>query len=361
MVVTRTAVKPKDKATSQAGSGLRRFAAGEVVFNDGDHANSLYIIQKGQMRLYKPKGRGFIEIAVLRAGEVIGEMAYFDEDGSGNRRSCAASAMINTEVIEISFPAFSKTMAGLNPWFKTIINTLASRLRKANSRIRELEANSVSHNYGGAGASTYEFFRSVDVVKTLSVLFLVLKGHGEKHASGISCHRNTMNFYAFEIFNVMESKFDEMINMLVEMEFMSIAKDGDGFPKVLVATHLDVIRQLLIFFNSQRIAPEEKKLKIPAKCEDFLEKILVQIGSSKEAKVEVNLSKILDAYKTKNIFIDLPNLEEARAAGFVGEVIVGDGNALSCDVQLARLIMTMPSIRMMNRLTRFNEQQSGGK
>ena len=39
-------------------------------------------------------------------------------------------------------------MSGLNPWFKTIINTLANRLRSTNARVKELESNSASINYG---------------------------------------------------------------------------------------------------------------------------------------------------------------------------------------------------------------------
>jgi CRP-like cAMP-binding protein len=132
---------------TQIKSGLRELKPGEILFNDSEPADSLFIIQKGQIRLFKPKGKGFIEIGVLRAGEVIGEMAFFDEDGSGKKRSCSAAALTPVEVVEISFLAFGKTMQSLNPWFKTIINTLATRLRKANTRIKELEDNQTA-NYG---------------------------------------------------------------------------------------------------------------------------------------------------------------------------------------------------------------------
>ena len=128
-------------SAQQKKSGIRTFKPGEVLFNENDPATSLYIIQKGQIRLFRPKGRGFVDLAILRSGEVIGEMAYFDE--KSRRRSCSASAIVTTEVIEISFVAFAKTMEGLNPWFKTIINTLANRLRKTNERVKELETNSV--------------------------------------------------------------------------------------------------------------------------------------------------------------------------------------------------------------------------
>ncbi len=139
---------PTSTPATQQKSGIRNLVPGEVLFNDGDNADSLFIIQKGQLRLFKPKGKGFIEIGVLRAGEVIGEMAYFDEDGSGKKRSCSASAITPVEIIEISFVAFGKTMQSLNPWFKTIIQTLAQRLRKTNTRVKELEDNQASLAYG---------------------------------------------------------------------------------------------------------------------------------------------------------------------------------------------------------------------
>ena len=139
-----------------AKSGIRNLKPGEILFNEGEVADSLFIIQKGQVRLFKPKGKGFVELAVLRSGEVIGEMAYFDEDGSGRKRSCSASAITPVEIIEVSFVAFGKTMQSLNPWFKTIITTLVTRLRKTNTRIRELEDNQASVSYGGKH-SGYEF------------------------------------------------------------------------------------------------------------------------------------------------------------------------------------------------------------
>ncbi len=54
---------------------LSQYEPGEIIFNIRDKANSLYIIQKGQIRLFVPKGKGYVDLAILRSGEVIGEMA----------------------------------------------------------------------------------------------------------------------------------------------------------------------------------------------------------------------------------------------------------------------------------------------
>ena len=65
-----TAATPKKPATGK--SGLIKYSPGDVLFNQNDPADCLYIIQKGQIRLFIPKGRGFVDLAILRTGEVIG-------------------------------------------------------------------------------------------------------------------------------------------------------------------------------------------------------------------------------------------------------------------------------------------------
>ncbi len=360
MATTPASPKAKSAAAPKAsgGSGLRRLQPNEVLFNDGDPGNSLYIIQKGQLRLYKPKGKGFIEIAVLRAGEVIGEMAYFTEDSEAKRRSCSAKAMIVTDIIEISFAAFDKTMQNLNPWFKTIVNTLAARLRKTNDRMKELESNSVSHGYGNK-AATYEFLRPVDIVKIMSVLFLTMKGHGENSSQGVSVHKKVISFYAFDIFGLMESKFDELINFLSSLGHVAIAKDKEGMPALIVVKNLETLRSLLIFFNTQRILPPEKQTKVPPKTEQFLDAILEQVKEKRLSgdTVKINLTPILEHYQAHNVRIELIDLDDARIQGFVGDTVVEANNQLVCDLYLSKLLPVMPALRMQNAIQKLNENQ----
>lgn len=359
------------KATSgQAGgqnaaagkSGLVVLNQSDVLFNEGDAASSLYIIQKGQIRLYLPKGKGFIEIGVLRAGEVIGEMAYFAIEEKEKKRSCSAQAIVRTEIIEISFIAFNKTMSNLNPWFKTIVNTLASRLRKTNAKVKELETNSVSAGYG-SGSVGYKFFRNVDVVKVLSMIFLVVKSHGESTPNGFDVNKKTLDLYAFDIYNIQESKFEELISTLQSLGYMDIVKDKNNLPNVYRFFNLDLIKQLFTFYNVQRNTADEKKLKISSKCEIFLGQILGQFQKSniQTPKAEANLTTIIEAFKTQNVKMDVDDLQEARDAGFVGDVIVGDNNNLLCEVNQDSLKSVFPSIRLMNAIQKVNEVKQNVK
>jgi CRP/FNR family cyclic AMP-dependent transcriptional regulator len=356
--------QPQQKAAqAKAGkSGLQVLNAGEVLFNEGDSASSLYIIQKGQLRLYKPKGRGYIELAVLRAGEVLGEMAYFAVEANEKRRSCSAQAIIRTEIIEISFNAFDKTMSNLNPWFKTIVNTLASRLRKTNAKVKELEVNSVSQGYGSSGLG-YKFFRNIDVVKILSMIFLVTKSHGEQTPYGTDINKSTITYYGFDIYNLQEAKFEELLSVLKELGVMDFIKDKNNAPNIYRFFNLDIIRKLMNFYNTQRNLVEEKKLKIGTKCEIFLGQILQQIQSKnpppEQTKFEANLTSIMEAFKSSNVRIEIDDLEEARVAKLVGDVIVGASNNLSCEVNYELLSSVYPGIRLTNAISKVNDLKAG--
>lgn len=361
-------------ATNPGGkSGLRQLKAGEVLFNDGEEADSLFIIQKGQLRLYKPKGKGFIEIAVLRTGEVIGEMAYFDEDGSGRKRSCSAAAMTPTEVIEISFTAFNKTMNSLNPWFKTIINTLATRLRKTNLRIKELESNSTA-SYG-AKAGEYEFFKNSEVIRLLGTLFLVYKSHGERSDQGWSVHKKTLDLYANEVFSIPESKMDTLVFTLRDLGLLSILDDADKNPYVFLLHNLDLVRSIFIFYNTEKHLPAEKRMRISANAELLLEKILeyapqnpLRDIANQKPRDEYdpapkfthyyNLSPILQEFKTRNIPVNADHIEDARTIQVSGERVMADGEVL-VELDLPRLQRMFPIVKFANTLMRFNREKAG--
>lgn len=357
-----TAAQPK--------SGLRSLKASEILFNDGDPAESLFIIQKGQIRLFKPKGKGFIEIGVLRAGEVIGEMAFFDEDGSGKKRSCSASAITGVEIVEISFLAFGKTMQSLNPWFKTIINTLATRLRKANGRIKELEDNQTA-SYG-KNAGTYEFMKPIEVMRVLGTLFLVFKAHGEVKGQSLAVNRKILTLYTNDMYQIMESKLESVLTLLVSLNLMEIIDDEEKLPNLLLLKNLELIRQIFIFYNTERHLPDEKKMHISDKCEMIIAKMLEKLPSNpvvdipnlkvteesipKFTKYFV-LNSVLDEFKAKNIPINPDHLDDGRSAGFFGEVLMKDGQVL-IEVDMGKVQKLYPVIRFMNAIKKANLEKT---
>lgn len=336
-------------ATTAKKSGIKTLAPGEILFNEGDNATSMYIIQRGQLRLFRPKGKGFVEIAVLRSGEVLGEMAYFDPDSK--TRSVSAAAITSVDIIEISFNALEKTMAGLNPWFKTLINTLAERLRKTNERVRNLENNSVGFS------SDYKFFQSADVVKILSVLFLTFRSLAENKEGRWYLNYNRIKTYALEIFNINEAKMEEFIQLLTDEQIIEVSTDDQDASKVLSAREPDTFRIFQVFFNTQRSLRDDKKLHISSKCEKFMVRVMEECSSLPivDGKVDIELSKIVSHFKEYNLGISLDDFQGAKNAKFCGEYRMGENNSITATINIDYMRRMYPVVRFMNALNRVNE------
>jgi CRP/FNR family cyclic AMP-dependent transcriptional regulator len=353
------AATPAKKSSSAKKSGIRTFRQGQVIFKENDPAQSLYIIQKGQIRLYRPKGRGFVDLAILRSGEVIGEMAYFDDKSS--RRSCSASAVVTTEVIEISFVAFKKTMAGLNPWFKTIINTLADRLRKTNEKVKNLETNSVGSNLGGK-VGDYVFFHNIDIIKMLSMLYLNFASTGEAAEGGTQIHVDKLRFYMIDIFNIPEIKFEEFFNLMKDNGYLEMRPDENGkADKIVFTRNYEQYRSIMSFIHAQRQLEDAKQMKISAKTEILLRAMVRQLkekGAEGNEEV-VDLTSIFKEFKDNKILVAEDDLGDAVKAGLCGDIVVGKMNDLTTVVKYQSINKILPCVKITNAVRKINEEKVG--
>lgn len=340
------------QVSTQKKSGMKTLKPGEILFHEGDRAESMYIIQKGHVRLFRPKGKGYVELAVLKNGEMMGEMAYFDV---GNRtRSASAAAITTVDIIEISFVALDKTMQTLNPWFKTLINTLADRLRQSNERVKELESNSVGYS------SDYKFFQSADVVKMLSLFFLCFRSMGEKKENRWHLSTSKLKMYALDIFHIQEAKLEEFIRLLMDEKILEEVVSKEDETKVLVTREPETFRTFQVFFNAQRSMKDDKKLIITPKCEKFLQKVVEQIEGKElhDGKIEVDLSEIVSYFKTHNIPVALEDFQGAQKAKFAGEYKMDESEKITCILNADYFSKMYPVVRFMNALTRANDEKA---
>jgi len=103
---------------------IRSFRAGEVIFAEGDPAQELYVIQRGQVEIRKD-GR---LLDTLTEKTIFGEMALIDHAPR------AATAVAATDVVLV--PVGEKQFLFLvsqTPYFAlNVMRVLARRLRSAN-------------------------------------------------------------------------------------------------------------------------------------------------------------------------------------------------------------------------------------
>lgn len=338
--------------------GFVTYEAGEIIFSAKDKAESLFIIQRGQIRLFIPKGTGFVDIAVLRSGEVIGEMAYFYGE-KAKIRSCSAAAVSETDMIEIPFKKFENTMKGLNPWFKTIIETLAGRVRNANSRIKELESNSVGYSKGGADAE-YTFFNSIEVVRALAYFYMVFKSQADQAGKEFIYDRRKLNIFLIDIFGFREVKMEEFIQLMSDNGYLEIRPDENDQQNILVIKNIELYRRLFMFFNAQRLKPDDKQLNVHKRTQIFLERILAKLQGTepdKEGKIFCPITPIVEKFKEEKLGVNESDLEDAVKYGYVEDVIQAPDGGLGCNVNIKELRAAWPSIKLMNAIKDMNESK----
>jgi CRP/FNR family transcriptional regulator, cyclic AMP receptor protein len=110
----------------------RRFAAGEVVFREGDASDTCYVIRSGHARavIEHFDGRS-ITLARFGPGEIFGELAML----SGEQRSATVEAIEDSEAIAILGPDMRRLLREHPDLAIRLIASLGRRLREANDRL----------------------------------------------------------------------------------------------------------------------------------------------------------------------------------------------------------------------------------
>ncbi|MEO0184243.1 MAG: Crp/Fnr family transcriptional regulator [candidate division WOR-3 bacterium] len=106
---------------------------GDILFNEGDKGDVMYLIKEGQIKITKGRGPDERVLAVLKEGDFFGEMAIID----GSPRSATATAISKTSLLIIDKETFRSKIRE-NPLIEYILETLTKRLRNADEQIKLL-------------------------------------------------------------------------------------------------------------------------------------------------------------------------------------------------------------------------------
>jgi len=115
----------------------RRYAAGEIILEDQDEGDSLYLIAVGRVRISKRDRRGNQTVlALLHAGDFFGELELID----GRPRAARATAVDECIVCSLSRTVFEKHLRKTPALAYRLLQVLSVRLRTVDSQfVAELE------------------------------------------------------------------------------------------------------------------------------------------------------------------------------------------------------------------------------
>jgi CRP/FNR family cyclic AMP-dependent transcriptional regulator len=103
------------------------YAAGQVVFHEGDLGDAIYLLKTGHVRLYRVTEEGReATLAVLGPGDVFGELALFAE----TERTTVAESLDDTHICAASVDAFTALM-GRKPQLTMMVAREIARRRQA--------------------------------------------------------------------------------------------------------------------------------------------------------------------------------------------------------------------------------------
>jgi CRP-like cAMP-binding protein len=107
---------------ANAGFPPVRYAAGDVIFAEGDKGDAMFVVRTGEVTIE----RGGRVMETLSGGGVFGEMALID----GSPRSATVRAKTDCEVAPINEKTFL-FLVHETPFFAiAVMRTLADRLRR---------------------------------------------------------------------------------------------------------------------------------------------------------------------------------------------------------------------------------------
>lgn len=109
----------------------RRLRAGEILFQEGEHGNSLFVVCSGSLNVYRDLDADRKEsLAVVHAGEVVGELEFLD----GGPRSLSVAALEDTRVLEADRGALEHVEGG-TPSVAFDLYSLIARLLSERARV----------------------------------------------------------------------------------------------------------------------------------------------------------------------------------------------------------------------------------
>jgi CRP-like cAMP-binding protein len=112
----------------------RRFAAGSVLFRDGEPATEAFLLQDGRVRLLKQAGRMERSLRVVRPGDLFGESALI----RGASRSSTAVALDDVVTLAFDHATFEQVLATSPEVAGRVLSQLMRRLRDAEDQIEIL-------------------------------------------------------------------------------------------------------------------------------------------------------------------------------------------------------------------------------
>jgi len=149
----------------------KTFPAKNIIFSQGDKGDSLYIINKGKVRIYRRSLEGIeTELTLLREGNYFGELALL----TGKPRAGYAETMEETELIVINKDQFDKILKEHPQIASVFIDQLSSWIVQSDVKLEKEHERQIL----GQRISVFDYIIIIGLSLFLGIGLNVTNPHG---------------------------------------------------------------------------------------------------------------------------------------------------------------------------------------
>lgn len=107
-------------------------AANKILLSEGEESHSMYLLQEGQLVVTRKEGDKEVILGHINPGEIVGELSFLDQEP----RSATVRAVKDCKLAQIPHKTIEEVLKTAPPWMGIFINTLVTRLRNADAKIK---------------------------------------------------------------------------------------------------------------------------------------------------------------------------------------------------------------------------------
>lgn len=119
-----------------AGNKIKKFNTGDILIKENDMSRKMFIVKKGKVRVYKTYFDRKVTLAVLGAGEIFGELSFFDAEP----RSASVEAVTPLEVVVFDGNEAKSEIEKLPTWVTSVFKSVFYRFRELDNKITVLQS-----------------------------------------------------------------------------------------------------------------------------------------------------------------------------------------------------------------------------
>jgi len=351
-------VSPASKPGATPGAQVRHLKKGDRLFLEGDLSRAMYLVRTGMIRVFKKRGESQIEIDTIRAGQILGELAFLD----GNPRSASAEAITDVELLEISGPLFQNVLLQIPEWMKLLLKTVVGRLRTASNRIRQLEQSSTAIDYSDKDqkkSSVYVFIGFPELMKLATALVVVSAQHGESVSEGVQISQTLLTRYSNQILGVPLAKLTAFLDILAHANEVKLVA-GDESKIVVVSP--EFIEKFIFYMNDENMLDPAKRHDLTARQEQVLGCVVKHIDEYPKDPSGLSTLNLASIKKSEKIETGkepfaLDELNELVRLGYLSQLKVISADEMVATAKPEFLLMSHRIQRINVLIQRLNEQK----